>query len=137
MVAPIDTIIERGRDPRGHGDYGMPRGAKKHNGWDIVGIPGTIIKSPISGVISKHGIMYDFAPQFRYVEITNETYRFRLGYSEILNDLKVGQHIFKADCISVLQNIAGYWGGGMKNHLHIECYKNGKLTDPEPLFIKP
>jgi len=136
MISPIDNPIERGRDPKGHGDYGMPRGGKKHQGWDVVGQPGDFIKSPISGIITKHGYMYDFARQFRYVEIADSTYRFRLGYSELMQDLKVGQHIMEADCVSILQDIAGYWGGGMKNHLHIECYKNGLLTDPEPLFIK-
>ena len=134
MTNPIDTLIERGRDPKGHGDFGMPRGAKRHRGWDVVGQPGIDIKSPISGKITKHGYMYDGLP-FRYVEITGETYRFRLGYAELRNDLKVGRLVFEADCIAILQDIAGHWGGGMKNHLHIECYKNGLLTDPEPLFL--
>lgn len=134
MTAPFDTLIERGRDPKGHGDYGMPRGAKRHRGWDIVGKPGDIVKSPISGIITKYGYMYGFAPQFRYVEISGTTYVFRLGYSELMPDLEVGHHILESDCVSVLQDIAGYWKGDMKNHLHIECKKNGLLTDPEPLF---
>lgn len=135
MTPPFDNIVERGRDPKGHGDYGMPRGGKKHRGWDIVGNPGDLIKAPIDGIITKHGYMYDFAPQFRYVEITGQTYRIRLGYSELMDGLKIGDPIIEADCVSTLQDIAGYWGGDMKNHLHIEVYKNGLLTDPEPLFV--
>jgi hypothetical protein len=51
-----------------------------------------------------------------------------------MDGLQKGGHIIEADCVGILQDIAGYWGGGMKNHLHIEVYKNGLLTDPEPLF---
>lgn len=134
MTLPIDGAKERGNDPTGHGDYGMPRGTKKHQGWDLLGEPGAIVKSPIAGKITKYGHMYSFALQFRYVEITNARYRFRLGYSELNSGLVVGMPIMEADCISVLQDIAGYWGNGMWNHLHIECHKNGLLTDPEPLF---
>ena len=125
---------ERGRDAKGHGDFGMPRGGRKHRGWDVVGEPGAQIKAPFSGQITKYGYMYRNVPEFRYVEITGETYRIRLGYSELNAGLKVGDFINEADCVSILQDIASYWRGGMQNHLHIEIYKNGLLTDPEPLF---
>ena len=87
MVAPFDKLVERGQDPRGHGDYGMPRGAKRHRGWDVVAEPGTIIKAPFKGEITKYGYMYANAPQFRYIEISNTTYRMRLGYAELMDGL--------------------------------------------------
>jgi len=135
FTPPVDHIVERNRDPKGHGEYGMPRGTKKHRGWDIVVEPGTLIKSPLSGIIVKYGHMYANALQFRYVDVANETYRVRLGYVELMPDLRTNMHVVEMDCIAVAQDIAGYWGGGMKPHIHIEVYKNGLLTDPEPLFL--
>ena len=134
MTNPIDNLVERGQDDMGHGDYGMPRGARNHRGWDVVAEPGTKIKAPITGKITKYGYMYRNAPHFRYVEISGYTYRFRLGYT-LLKNVKVGDLVKEGNIIASLDNIAAHWGGGMKNHLHIECYKNGLLTDPEPLFL--
>lgn len=118
----------------GHGDYGMPRGGRRHKGWDIVGEPGEYVHSPITGVVTKYGYMYSFALQFRYIQIENETYRCRLGYSTLLDNVKVGDQVNEGSTVGLLQDIAGYWDKGMKNHLHVEVYKNGLLTDPEPLL---
>lgn len=127
-------IIERHWDLKGHGDYGMPRGSRKHKGWDIVGEPGDTVFAPFDGVVKKHGYMYSFALQFRYIEIENETYRIRLGYAKLAKNIKVGDRVVKKLPIGELLDIGGFWGGGMKNHLHVQLWKNGLLTDPEPLF---
>ncbi len=133
MKAPIDPLVERGRDPKGHGDYGMPRGSRKHQGWDIEVPVGATLSAPFSGKITKHGWMYK-NQDLRYVEISSETFRLRLGYTTLAPGLKVGDFIGECETLSIQQDIAGFWGGGMKNHCHLQLWKNGLLTDPEPYF---
>jgi len=75
IASPIEIIDPRRNDPTGHGDYGTSRGTKKHRGFDLNGKPGTNIYAPFSGFITKIGYPYSFDLSFRYVEITNDTYR--------------------------------------------------------------
>ena len=50
--------------------------------------------------------------------------------------VKNGDYVKKGQLIGYSQNIADYHGGGMKNHVHVSLWKNGLLTDPEPV-LKP
>jgi len=121
-------------DPTGHGYYGAKRGNKKHRGLDLVADPGEAVISPIHGVVSKLGYPYAGNLEFRYVEITGQPYRVRLMY--VRPDVQVGDRIFKGQPVGVVQDIAGYWNPEMKNHIHMEVYKHGLLTDPEPLVMQ-
>ena len=76
---------------------------------------------------------YKDALEFRYVEVSNDTYRIRLLYTGPIN-LKKGDSISEGVKVGVVQDVAGHWANGMLNHLHVEIYKNGLLTDPEPLI---
>jgi len=49
--------------------------------------------------------------------------------------LKVGDRVFAGQHIGETQDISGYWNPRMLNHIHIEVYKNGLLTDPEPIIL--
>ena len=133
MKAILNKMVPRGNDPTGHGYYGAKRGTRKHKGFDAISKPDELIKSPIHGTITKLGYPYANALQFRYIEVTNDVYRVRLMYVEPLNIL-VGKRVFEGQEIGKAQNIAAYWNPKMINHVHIEVYKNGLLTDPEPLF---
>lgn len=135
MFKPLDKIILRGNDPTGHGYYGAKRGNRKHKGLDLVAEPGDSVTSMISGVVTKIGYPYASNLNFRYVDVSNDNYRIRVMYIDPCA-LKVGDRVFEGSCIGEVQNIAGYWNSKMKNHIHIEIYKNGLLTDPEPLIIK-
>ncbi len=133
MESPVIKIILRGNDPTGHGYYGARRGNRKHKGLDLITIPGEIIKSPISGVVTKYGYPYKNTRKLRYIEITGPVYRVWLMYAS-KNKISIGSRIFKGNVIGTAQNVAGYWGGNMRNHLHIQVWKHGLLTDPEPLI---
>lgn len=137
----LNKHIKRGADPTGHGDYGKSRGSRKHKGFDIVSIPGEDVYTPISGFISKIGYCYSFELSFRYIEITNDEYRWRLMYTLPKKGLFVGQRVVEGDVVSTAQDIAAYWNKGKKNwqakminHVHTQVWKNGLLTDPEPLL---
>lgn len=134
MKVILDKIIFRGADPTGHGYYGAARGNRKHKGVDLVTSVGEPVFSPINGTISKLGYPYKGNLKFRYVEITNDKYRVRVMYCNPLT-FHVGHRIFEGDKIGVAQNISEYWNPKMLNHIHIELYKNGLLTDPEPLLL--
>ena len=138
----LDQHIPRGADPTGHGDYGKSRGKKRHQGFDLLANPGDAVFSPITGFISKIGYCYSFAPEFRYVEISNDEYRWRLMYVLPIDGLFVGQRVVECDIIGQVQDIAIYWNKDKKegqammlNHLHAQVYKNGLLTDSEPLLM--
>lgn len=135
MKSPLKEIVLRGNDPTGHGYYGAKRGNSKHKGVDIVAKPNEDVFTPIHGVITKLGYPYAKNLKFRYVEITNDTYRIRLMYVSP-KKISVGNRVFEGQKIGKAQDIASYWNPKMKNHIHVEAYKNGLLTDVEPLIIK-
>lgn len=126
----------RGNDPTGHGYYGAKRGTRKHKGLDIVTVPGEDIISPISGHFRKLGQVYSNPAKFKYIEIVNDVYRIRLMYVTFGNNVrfKTNDRIAKGQVLGKAQAIASHWGGGMANHVHVEVYKNGLLTDPEPIL---
>lgn len=134
MKKPLDKIILRGNDPTGHGYYGAKRGTRKHKGLDLVGNYNDCVYSPIHGTITRVGQVYKHTDKFKLIEIVNETYRVKLMYVEI-EGVEVGQRVFEGYIVGKLQDVASYWNPKMMNHLHFELYKNGLLTDPEPLLI--
>ena len=137
MKAPVKFLELRGNDPTGHGYYGAKRGTRKHKGVDVLSTAGEDVMSPINGVITKFGWVYKNhkagKAKMRYVEITGDTYRMWIMYTD-LSAMKIGDRIFEGDVFGKAQDVSEYWGGSMRNHLHIQLWKNGLLTDPEPLL---
>ena len=133
MRKVLKKIELRGNDPTGHGYYGAKRGNRKHKGVDLVTKPDDDVFSPISGVITKIGYPYAGNMIMRYIEITNDIYRIRIMYCQPYK-ISVNDRVFEGGKIGEAQDIAAYWSSKMKNHIHIECYKHGLLTDFEPLL---
>lgn len=138
---PLHKMIPRGSESTGNGWYGASRGSRKHKGCDYIANKGDCVSSVIDGTISKIGYAYAHALQFRYVEVINDVYRWRLMYIEPLSDLYVGQRVVSGQNVGEMLDIAEYWNRGktanqskMKNHLHTQVWKHGLLTDPEPIF---
>ena len=134
-LSPLLVTIPRRDDPTGHGDYGMPRGTRKHKGFDLLADPGTDVCLPMDGFITKIGYPYVGDMVLRYIEITNHTYRWRLYYCKPIKGLQVNDRMNRGDKCGIVQNVSKKHGGQMLNHIHIELYKNGLLTDPEPLLL--
>lgn len=133
LKSPLEELILRGDDPTGHGYYGAKRGTRKHKGLDLVSVPNELVTSLIDGVVTKIGYPYSGNLIFRYVDITNDIYRVRIMYI-FPSGISVGDRVFAGQEIGKAQDIAGYWNPRMLNHVHVEVYKNGLLTDPEPLI---
>lgn len=148
MHKPLTKIIDRGNDPTGFGHFGAKRGFKNgkprfHIGHDIVSVPGEDVFSMIDGTITKIGYMYANALQFRYVEVTNKTFRIRLCYVEHHFLFRKGSSVCAGDRIAFAQDIAKYHNRNKKkgqalmiNHVHVEIYKNEKLIDPNIYLSK-
>ena len=130
----LDELILRGDDPTGHGYYGAKRGKRKHKGVDILAQPGEVIYAPIDGEVTKHGQVYNssITDKFKYIEITGPIYKTRILYCG--PDIEVGMRVHRCQPIGIVQDIASFWGGNMKPHIHLEVYKHGLITDPEPLL---
>jgi hypothetical protein len=149
MNKPLNKIIYRGNDPTGYGHFGAKRGFRNgkpryHKGHDLVSIAGEEVYSMIDGLITKYGYMYANALQFRYIEVTNKTYRIRLCYIEKHSLFKVGSKVCAGDRFAFAQDIAKYHNRNKKgkkqnlmiNHVHVEIYKNGNLVDPNIYLLK-
>jgi murein DD-endopeptidase MepM/ murein hydrolase activator NlpD len=91
----------------------------------------------IDGTVTKIGYAYANALQFRYVEVTNDVFKVWLMYLEHDN-LKVGQTVCAGQRVGYAMDIAKFHnskrkdGKQMKNHLHVQIWKNGVLVDPKP-----
>jgi len=126
--SPVKSSMIRGCDPSGCGYYGADRGSKKHNGIDIVSLPGESVSAPISGIV-RPLIVYDYSPLMKGIEITDGPVVMKIFYLE--SSLKKGDLIKKGQKIGITQDVAGFHSARpMVNHLHIEIYIHGILQDP-------
>lgn len=138
LASPTRKILLRNLDPTGNGWYGAKRGTRKHEGVDYVTFPGEEIFACISGVV-RIGNVYRNDTKMKLVEIENhfDVHHYRVQQMYVLPNVKTGDVVVKNQRIGFSQNIAGYHNSNtMKNHCHITVYKNGLLTDPEPLIFE-
>ncbi len=134
IKSPTKDLILREADPGGGGWYGAKRGKRKHEGLDIVVVPGEEVFSPITGKFIRVGQVYEQTTKFKLIEIENDIYEATLMYMKPYVFQK-GELIKAGDPIGIAQDVASFWGGGMRPHLHLEIKKYGLLTDPEPLLM--
>lgn len=131
MKSPTKKLTLRANDPTGHGYYGAKRGSRKHKGTDYVATAGEAIYACVSGKI-RVGNVYSDSIQMRLVEIKNKTYKVKQMY--VTPIVKTGDIVKSGDIIGYSQNIADYHNSNMINHVHVSVWKNGLLTDPEPII---
>ena len=136
------TLIARGNDPTGHGYYGASRGVRKHEGFDLVTIAGENVFAPHDGVV-RIGNVYKKTkpnkPVMKLIEFKDHEYITKIMY--VKSDLRTGAFVKAGDFVGVAQNITSYHtenekdsDSEMLNHIHISVWKNGLMTDPEPLL---
>ncbi len=123
---------ERGRDSWGSGAFGASRGSRTHVGIDYAVQPGSVLLSPVTGVVTKLGYPYGDDLSFRYVQVTDEDKnRHRFFYVE--PGVKLGDEIFPATTLGTVQDIVRRYPTprGMKPHIHYE------IIDANGLYVNP
>lgn len=130
LAKPTASGTLRDCDPKGCGGFGDSRTHGKHNGIDFLAQPKEVIFSPISGTVTKYSRPYANDANFTGVQIENEKYLIKVFYT--LPSVAIGATVNRGQIIGTAQNIAGKYGGGMQNHIHLEVYdkKTGKLLNP-------
>ena len=124
----------RGSDDWGSGAYKASRGHRDHNGIDYVASPGSLLRSPISGTVSKLGYPYASDLSMRYIEVTDSLQK-KHRFFYVLPGKVVGDYVEEGDLIGVVQDVASKYTTEdkiMKNHIHYEIKdRNGEYLNPE------
>ena len=143
LSSPTWQLIFRGSDPTGNGWFGASRGTRTHKGVDIVVAPGEEIFAMISGKVTKLGYVYsnpkEAKPTMRFVEIESkiEGDHYRLWQMYVSPTVEKGDQVEQNQIIGKAQDIADYHNSDkMKNHVHVQLWRNGVLIDPEPMIKK-
>ena len=120
-------------DPKGCGHYGAPRGGRIHRGVDLACEDKTPVGSPVRGRVSKVGWPYVGNFDIRYVQITCETYRYRVFY--VSPTVAVGDMVELGDIIGASQSLKHLYPG-ITDHVHLEVKdQEHNFIDPTPLIL--
>lgn len=130
VIAPI-----RGQDDQGSGAFGASRGSRKHNGVDIACLKGTMVISPVDGMVTKIGYPYDPRDankgHLRYVEVTTvRGNRHRFFYVLPTDEVEVGVAVEAGDILGKTQGLTAIYPS-ITDHFHYE------VIDPWGGFINP
>lgn len=134
-----NKLLSRGCDNQGCGHFGAPRqnGTRKHNGHDFVIQPFSSFTFPFDVEILRKGLVQTGKP-FTLLELTpsklfRNIIKFKVMYCD-LDIYSVGDTVKAGSPIGMSQDVAGYYGGGMQNHLHVEVRIGDLLIDPKLIF---
>lgn len=121
-------IKVRTADRHGAGNYGAPRGGRKHSGIDIVIHKNEAITAFEDGKVTKIGFPYNSNDtkkgHLRYIEITVASGdRQRYFYTDAF--VSVGDVVERGDIIGYAQGLSEIYPG-ITEHYHWEVMKPGK-----------
>lgn len=120
-------------DQHGSGEFGASRGSRRHNGVDLACMAGTLVGSPVDGMVSKLGYPYGDDLSFRYVEVEAQGYAFRVFYIDPL--VSVGRQVQRGDILGACQSLMQRYPG-ITDHVHLEVKdEHGDYVDPTPVLI--
>jgi len=125
------------RDRQGNGDFGAPRSPRVHRGVDFEFRVGEPVEAPVSGLVVNIGYCYDDDLSFRYVEILAHNRKFIAKLLYVEPSTEVGQFVNEGDEIGTAQDIAGRYGHGMINHVHVEVLVDAMILQGGPCGNDP
>jgi len=131
---PLLTITTptRGNDTWGSGDFGASRAGRLHMGIDYAAMPGSILQSPVTGVVTKLGYCYGDDLSYRYVQVTtHDGARHRFFYIE--PDVVLNSQVQEGYELGEVQDVTRRYQvpKGMKPHIHYE------IIDKDKLYVSP
>lgn len=129
----LHEMSERKCDGHGCGHFGASRGTRTHKGVDLNCKPLTLVYSPVAGTVTKIGYPYSDDLSYRYVEISDQGYAFRVFYVE--PQVEKGQKVSKNTVIGEAQDLRSRYTG-ITNHVHLEIKNaDGEYIDPTPVML--
>ena len=137
LSSPTKCTILRDADQTGNGWFGAKRGNRLHEGVDYVVTPGEPIYACCAGIV-RIGNVYSYSTKMKLVEIKGEisVHKVKVKQMYVLPNVKDGDMVEKGQFIGYAQDVAKFHNSNtMKPHVHISVWKNGLLTDPEPIII--
>ncbi|MGE0828751.1 MAG: M23 family metallopeptidase [Hyphomonadaceae bacterium] len=136
LANPTLTSL-RGMDAYGSGGFGAHRdgGRRLHAGADFIAAPGSIVRAPISGIVTRIGYAYDNDAHLRFIETKDE----RLGL--VARVFYVDPSVAEGDAVKAgapigqAQSLAQRYPFGITNHVHVEIdNRAGARLDPSWLL---
>ena len=132
--APIVSPQRLRNDSSGGGSFGASRdgGTRAHNGTDLLVTPGQSIRTPFAATVVRYAIPY--ANDSRYSGVLLQgvgamaAYQVKIFY--LSPTVQPGQFLPQGAQVGTAQKISTKYGGGMKDHVHVEVYRNGTLINP-------
>lgn len=125
-------------DQHGCGHFGAGRGKRTHSGIDIECEPNEAVLAPISGQVTKLGVVYasPLKSEYQYVQISVAGYDYRFMYILPLLSLNVGDYVVEGETIIGRVQRLGKFYEGITEHVHFEI-KNpkGRRVDPTPVYL--
>ncbi|MCO6487427.1 MAG: peptidoglycan DD-metalloendopeptidase family protein [Phaeodactylibacter sp.] len=119
----------RAHDAWGSGQYGAPRGGRKHQGLDIRAAPFQKVFAPFPGTITREAAPYRDDHRYRGLVLQGsgawKDYTLKIFYVQGIVSGEVGA----GSQIGYVQNL-GLKYPGITNHIHVEVRKGKQLVDP-------
>ena len=106
IKSPVPGPVVRS-DEWGEGAFGAGRGTKKHDGLDLIVIPGQPIFSMIDGTVEKYEQCYLYDTRWTGIQIANAQLRVELWYMEpTRTEIKVDQFVQAGEYLGKAQDIS-------------------------------
>ncbi len=137
--SPLTPLVIR-NDSQGHGHFGARRagGLRSHKGIDLICYEGQTVYCPIYGYVNRVSRPYANDTNYIGCEITgtgkHSGYKIKIWY---MTPIRVGEDVIPGSHLGSAQAISRKYGGGMKDHIHLQLYHNGQVINPTPLFNFP
>lgn len=161
----LSQLTRKGRGPRSHiaqveavdenGDLKHPGMNiwQNRNAYDLMTEPGTIVRSPVNGLVSKHSVSNSKNRYVYGVGITiknddNSDYIYLTHMDPNKSYLTTGNTVKKGDIVGYIGDPKAN-GKSFSSHLHVATKKNdiydyinddltlkGQIEDPEPITTK-
>lgn len=133
---PAPTPV-RGVDAYGSGAFGASRdaGRRQHVGLDMVADPGTTVRAPIAGVVTRIGAPYADDGQLRLVEVVDPATQVSARLLYVAPRVQVGTRVAAGAVLGAAQDLRPRYPHGIVNHVHVEFRdRDGHPLDPTPLM---
>ncbi|NIV03279.1 hypothetical protein GWN26_01965 [Candidatus Saccharibacteria bacterium] len=109
-------------DPAGSGNYGAPRGKRRHNGIDFLCTPGQTVRCPVAlGRVIREARPY--AHDFKYsgLVIQGKHLAIKIFYLDPWPGI-IGTVVKRGDPIGIAQDIREKYNGSMEAHIHLAIF---------------